>query len=225
VITLAIEMSSAIGSVALLRADAVLAAADWADRDGRSRQLFDRLPALLAAAGLRWPDIELYAVGRGPGSYSGLRAAITAAQGFALPDNRPIHAVRSGAALAFEIARERPARPIAIIGDARREQFWIGIFERDGAGAWHVRRDWFLAPADGWADGLPADAVVATPDERIFPIIGKMAGPVFQSLEKPRQPTAAAIARLAHQRIAAGVPSAPLTPIYMHPAVAARPAS
>ena len=51
-------------------------------------------------------EVGLYVAGRGPGNYSGMRAAITTAESLALPGNTPLLAVSSGLAVtsAVEVA-------------------------------------------------------------------------------------------------------------------------
>jgi tRNA threonylcarbamoyl adenosine modification protein YeaZ len=80
--------------------------------------LFGPLRELLQDGGQ--PDIELVLVGSGPGSYSGTRVGIAAAQGVAIALNCPAVAVPSILAVP---SAEGGATCLAI-GDARRGSFW-----------------------------------------------------------------------------------------------------
>ena len=133
-IALALELSSRHGSVALLSGHEVLAEETWDEKDFRGQHVFRVLPGMLRNASVTLEAIDLFAVGRGPGSYSGMRVAITAAQSFALPGRKTVYTVSSGEALAQEIADRETVSSIAIVGDARRGTVWFGLFEvRDQA--------------------------------------------------------------------------------------------
>ena len=89
-IVLSIEMSSAENDVTLLRDGRVLARRTWAALMFHHTRLFDLLPEVLAEAGVKPDQIVLFAVGRGPGSFSGTRVALTTAQAFAMPGGQPV---------------------------------------------------------------------------------------------------------------------------------------
>jgi len=122
-ITLGIELSSRQGSLALLKDGVLLAEKTWIGENVRHGVLFQTLETLLKETDISYSDISLYAVGRGPGSFSGMRMAFTVAQALALPDKTEVRAVSSGAALALAAARDG-AKEIAVVGDARRGQVW-----------------------------------------------------------------------------------------------------
>lgn len=73
---LAIDLSSARGSVAVADGDKVLAASSFACERGRGAGVFGVLQELRAT----WRDADRIAIGVGPGSYNGLRAACALAQ-------------------------------------------------------------------------------------------------------------------------------------------------
>jgi len=72
---LAIELSSALGSIAIARGDAIVEKMTFACERGRGAGVFT---ALEEARNL-WRDARLVAVGIGPGSYNGLRTACAVA--------------------------------------------------------------------------------------------------------------------------------------------------
>ena len=79
-IELAVELSSVAGSIALLRDGKPADERSWLEKSARAQHIFHELPGLLAAGGVAAADLGGFLVGRGPGSYSGLRVAITAAR-------------------------------------------------------------------------------------------------------------------------------------------------
>ena len=105
---LALEFSTETASLALLDGGAVVAAAAVDAGHRRSQGLFAAADGLLRGAGWTFADVGAFAVGRGPGSYTGLRVSVTAANGWALPAQKPVWTMSSGEALAAEIFAERP---------------------------------------------------------------------------------------------------------------------
>ena len=97
---LALEFSTAAASLALLEYGAVIASLAVDASSRRSQGLFDAVAVLLSRAGWTLADVDAFAVGRGPGSYTGLRVSITATRAWALPAGKPVWTVSSGAALA-----------------------------------------------------------------------------------------------------------------------------
>ena len=85
---------------------------------------------LLAEAGVARAQLDAIAVGRGPGAFTGVRLAISIAQGIALALDRPIVPVSTLAALALPVQGERILAAI----DARMAEVYLGAFARDGDG-------------------------------------------------------------------------------------------
>ena len=110
-------------------------------------------------AGVTWNHLRAIAAGRGPGSFSGTRVALMAAQTFALPSRTPVLAVSSGEALAMDVVPEAGAHPVVIAGDARRGAIWYAVFHRHGH-AVKETQDWTLVPAADFVAKLPDGAWV-----------------------------------------------------------------
>ncbi len=219
-IALALELSSAQGSIALLRDAAVLGEEAWNEKDFRGQHLFGLLSPLLEKASLKPEDIELFVAGRGPGSYSGTRIAVTAAQALALPGGRRVYTVSSGEALAAELAVTRNAARMAIIGDARRDTLWFGLFEQAGKGVKAVQ-PWRVLEIDHLPSNLEPGILLASPDRaRLLPALQALTIPhSVRWVEEDACPRAAWVGKIALEKIARGEESEPVTPIYMHPAV------
>lgn len=195
---LALEFSTAAAGLALLENGGVVVARPVDASQRRSQGLFDAVEALLKSAGWTLTDVGAFAVGRGPGSYTGLRVSLTAARGWALPEGKTVWTVSSAAALAAEIFAERPEIPQVVAwGDARRGTIWAGRFERRAGGRVRQAGEWTLLPAEARAREW-ADAHWAAPG---------------------RAPQAEWIGRL----FFAGGASEEWQPIYLHPAVLAAP--
>lgn len=204
-ITLGLELSSRQGSAALLRDGELLAEQTWIGESIRHGALFQALESLLNKTGVSYGDISLYAVGRGPGSFSGMRMALAAAQALAMPDKTDVCAVSSGAALAAAAAGEG-AEKICVAGDARRGQYWCGFFETAENGAVRLCNDWKLVPYEQLV--IPAGTLLVSPDA------DRLAGR-FPDIGAPRFPLAGDVAKLALLQ----EDPEPLEPLYMHPPV------
>src|ERR1035437_10885104 len=101
---LSIDQSTETGSAAILDDQRLVAERHWAETRFSRQQLFPNLKAMLNEAGLEPGAIQLYVVGVGPGSYSGLRVALAAAMAMALPGKTPVYGLSSAEGLAWQAA-------------------------------------------------------------------------------------------------------------------------
>ena len=131
-IALAIDVSTARGAVALVGDDQPLGEETF-DRSKPEMNLFDAARRLLAANGLQVNDLGLFAVGLGPGSFTGIRAGIAAAKGLALPHQLPMQGVSSYDVIAATALPDLPSdcEQICVLGDARRGAIYFTIYNRD----------------------------------------------------------------------------------------------
>jgi tRNA threonylcarbamoyladenosine biosynthesis protein TsaB len=100
-----------------------------------SVELFELAHRLLDAAGLRLADVDLFAAATGPGSFTGIRVGLAAAQGWARARGRPVRGVSVFEAMVAEANRNPDlADAIALpLLDARRGEFYVGIFHGGAA--------------------------------------------------------------------------------------------
>jgi tRNA threonylcarbamoyladenosine biosynthesis protein TsaB len=126
---LALDTTTSGGSSALLRDGAIVheAAAD------PTRSHAERVPAdlmaLLDRERLGLGEIEVFAVGAGPGSFTGLRVGIAAMQGLACAVGKPLVGVSTLDALAAIVARADPgAARIATWVDAWRGEVYAASY-------------------------------------------------------------------------------------------------
>jgi tRNA threonylcarbamoyladenosine biosynthesis protein TsaB len=111
-----------------------------------------RLPAvigdLLLACQRKLPDIEGYAVGLGPGSFTGLRIGLATFKGFSYANRRPIAGASSLASMALAAAPDAPAGTLLVpLLDARKGELYAGFYRVEGAGVVAVCPDAALPAA------------------------------------------------------------------------------
>ncbi|WP_323844743.1 tRNA (adenosine(37)-N6)-threonylcarbamoyltransferase complex dimerization subunit type 1 TsaB [Microbulbifer magnicolonia] len=127
---LALDTTSGACSAALLCDGQVSERFVRAERD-HTRRLLPMVDEVLAEAGLVLGQLDALAVSRGPGSFTGLRIAISCTQGLAFAADKPVIPVSSLAALAAGARRAHPqwqASPIVAMLDARMQQVYWGIY-------------------------------------------------------------------------------------------------
>jgi tRNA threonylcarbamoyladenosine biosynthesis protein TsaB len=131
-LTLAVDTGTQAGSLAVLRDTRVLGVVStWTDETYSSR-MFRHLEFLLSELKLGLKQFDLFAVGAGPGSFTGLRVGLTAVKGWAEVYQKPIAAVSALEAVAAQArAGEGLLAPVM---DARHGQIYAGVYRRSSEG-------------------------------------------------------------------------------------------
>ncbi len=127
---LALEAASTCCSVALMQGDAVLERCNDVPRE-HSRVLLPYVDTLLREAGLQLQDVDVLAVGRGPGSFTGVRAAIATVQGLAFGSGIPVVAVSTLRVLAASARRVHGATRCLALLDARMNEVYCAAYADD----------------------------------------------------------------------------------------------
>ncbi|MEN8738203.1 MAG: tRNA (adenosine(37)-N6)-threonylcarbamoyltransferase complex dimerization subunit type 1 TsaB, partial [Phaeobacter gallaeciensis] len=83
-LVLGFDTSAAHCAAALLRGDTVVAEALEPMTRGQAERLMPLLEEVLATGGATWADLDAIGVGVGPGNFTGIRIAVSAARGLAL---------------------------------------------------------------------------------------------------------------------------------------------
>lgn len=98
---LGVDTSLPMLSVAIVREGNLLGAVAMEGKDSRNEKLLPALDWLLREAAVPRDEIELFAVTRGPGSFTGVRIGLATVQGLALVLNRPVCAMSTHEAIAL----------------------------------------------------------------------------------------------------------------------------
>jgi N6-L-threonylcarbamoyladenine synthase len=125
---LAFDTSAAHCAAALLSGDRILAQASEAMSKGQAERLIGLCDELLASQSADYSDLTAVGVGIGPGNFTGIRIAVSAARGLALGLGIPAVGV-SG----FDALRFGTAEPCACAIDARRGDVYLQVFNAGGA--------------------------------------------------------------------------------------------
>jgi len=131
---LAVETSGRTGSVALALGQQVLAESAFSAPMRHSAEIFGAIKALLERFGRVPKEIEQIYISVGPGSFTGLRIAVTMAKTMNLANNVKIAAldtldVIAANATDYQKTHERQLDKIATILDAKRGQFFIAVYQ------------------------------------------------------------------------------------------------
>ena len=126
----ALDTTTRLGSLAIVRDRHVLAARAGDGTRPHAARLPGDLLGLLAEQGLAVSDVDVFAVATGPGSFTGLRIGLAAAQGLAFASGKPVIGVSAFEALAAAVAAVGPEpadAPLAIWLDAQRHEVFAAV--------------------------------------------------------------------------------------------------
>jgi tRNA threonylcarbamoyladenosine biosynthesis protein TsaB len=157
---LLLETSGRVGLVALAEGSELRA---WRHLDETRRHARDLAPAvaeLLRAQGWKARDLSAVIVGRGPGSYTGLRVGLMSAKTLAFATGCALIGIDTFAAIARQ-APEECAR-VDVIADAQKDLVYVQSFLRAGE-EWRAESELAIRPFAEWVAGRRGDAWVSGP--------------------------------------------------------------
>ncbi len=127
---LAIDASTETCSVAIMLPNGMHEAVCAEPRTHAGR-ILPMLDALLAEAGVSLHQIDAIAYGAGPGSFTGLRIALSLAQGLAFGLEKPLIPVESLHAMAYAFAQDpkHTQDSVVCLLDARMDEFYLASFQ------------------------------------------------------------------------------------------------
>jgi tRNA threonylcarbamoyladenosine biosynthesis protein TsaB len=126
---LALEFSSSRRSVALAHETGPVLAEAVESTGGRGTNALGLIDQALAAARLQRQAIDVLAVGLGPGSYTGIRAALAVAQGWQLARNVKTLGISSTESLAAQAQAEGLHGHVHLVMDAQRGEYYLARWE------------------------------------------------------------------------------------------------
>ena len=170
---------------------------------GHGGRLPGALVDLLTAEGLALPDVEGYAIGLGPGSFTGLRIGLATWKGLAYANQRPIAGASSLAAMALAAAPDAPPGAVLLpLLDARKGEVYAGFYRAEGGAVRALEPEMALSPGAlvEVAARLPRPALAFGEGWAAF--AGALEGRLSRLATGVETPTAAAVAALAACKLA-----------------------
>jgi tRNA threonylcarbamoyladenosine biosynthesis protein TsaB len=165
---------------------------------GHGARLPGALSDLLVAAGLKLPDVEGFAIGLGPGSFTGLRIGLATWKGLAYANRRPIAGASSLGALALAGAPAAPEGALLVpLFDAKKGEVYAGFYRAAAGGLAAAAPEAALAPVAlvERVAALAGGGPVAALGEGLGAFPDALAG-LGRAAGAPDAPPALAVARL-----------------------------
>lgn len=220
---LAFDTATEACSVALLDGTSCIARYEELGR-GHAERILPMVDEVLAEARVKLPQVEGIAVGRGPGAFTGVRIAISVAQGLAFGTGKLIAPISDLAALAQRAMDTHGAAQVLACIDARMEEIYWGCFERDDRGLAVAAGDEQVSTAGAVQFPTGAEWHGTGSGWRVQSLVhrAQTAGVAATHLHPGLFPRAAEIARLAEPvfRAGAAVPPERALPVYLRDRVA-----
>ena len=161
-LVLALDTSTDMLACAVARVDNgavdVLAAGDHLCRRRANVELVGTCQDALAAAGLKMADVDAVLVGRGPGSFTGVRIGIATAKGLACGAGVGLYGTSALDAMAQAAWLAGTRGRLAVVADAMRGEVYPGIYELDEKGAHRTFTAESVVKADACVAELAARA-------------------------------------------------------------------
>ncbi|MEH0531595.1 tRNA (adenosine(37)-N6)-threonylcarbamoyltransferase complex dimerization subunit type 1 TsaB [Streptomyces stelliscabiei] len=201
---LALDTATPAVTVALHDGTDVVAASSQVDARRHGELLLPAVDRVLAEAGTRLGAVTGIVVGIGPGPYTGLRVGLMTADTFGLALGVPVHGLCTLDGLAYAAGAEGTVEgPFVVATDARRKEVYWARYADARTRTTEPAVD---RPADiaGTVAGLPAVGAGAV----LYP-------DTFPDARGPEHVSAAALAALAAERLAAGGELEAPRPLYL----------
>ena len=211
---LALDTSTRAGSVALARGGDVVAAASGDPSRTHGERLPGDLLALAGDAGVALSRIDLFAVSRGPGSFTGLRVGLATIQALALAQRRSVLPVSTLEALAHT-----PGQGELVLAwmDGHRGDVFAALYERAATRCLAGPRAGDPAEIlESWTADLGARRLDVVGDgvRPTRALLARRLGQAAVLVDDP-PPLAPVIARIAFQRRDLGIAPHAVQPLYV----------
>jgi tRNA threonylcarbamoyladenosine biosynthesis protein TsaB len=164
---LAIDTSTASLAAAAVRGGVLLGSVQSLSERNHSVQIVPVLQKLLKDCGLAGKDLDVIAVGQGPGSYTGVRIAVSVGKTLAWTWNKPLIGVSSLETLALGAWEAHGKKEsgsgdgtiwVIPVMDARRGQVYTARWAADASGRWERMDADGIRLAAEWMEKLGKEA-------------------------------------------------------------------
>lgn len=127
---LAMETSTTLGGVAVIVDGKVVAEESSLRQKSHSENISPFIEYCLQKAHLQLDEIDVFAVGQGPGSFTGIRVAANAGKTFSYSFNKPLVTIDSLVLLAQQARGSQ--KPVLSIINAYKNMVYLGLFDVTG---------------------------------------------------------------------------------------------
>jgi len=213
---LGIETATKTGGIALLSDKGVIAEYTLNIEVTHSERLMATVDRVLSDTGITLADVDGFAVSIGPGSFTGLRIGVATVKALAFSTGRPVAAVPTLMALAWNIAAA--AHPVCPLLDAKKKEVYAAVY-RTGSGTVETIMAEVVLPLKDLAARLAGPTIFAGEGAQFFrreieDLLGARAlfAPLAASV-----PSAASVAELGWMALREGRAADPdgLAPVYI----------
>ncbi len=221
---LAIDTSTRHLSLAINDGDRLIASYNVAPRRDLSLSITFDVERILQKANVRLSEIDAFVIGRGPGSFTGLRVGFSMVKAFSLVTDRPVVGISSMDAMAMNV-KTKKATSVCVVNDARRGLVYSALYEKKD-GQLVRRSDYFLKPFEEILLTLKGDLffigdALSLIKDKVMLFQQQHPGVLNSTFASLRisKPYAKELAHLGYQRLLKGEHDATetLTPLYLYP--------
>jgi len=216
---LAIDTAERTCSIALAEDRMLMAEMMLVSKQTHSKHLMDMIDAVLRYSDIKISDIDAFAVGKGPGSFTGLRIGISVIKGLALGADKPLLGVSNLDALAVQCSLS--SLPICVMTDARKSEVYICRYRINAGKLCRKTEPQALSPDNAISDITEPHLFVGSGALLYQDIIRKQLGDLAQFAPNDAHLIkASTLARLASERLDRGESDDPadLVPHYIRKA-------
>lgn len=123
---LAVDTSTMMSSISILENDIIIADSSINQKETHSEMLIPLIKRMLDDLKIKASDIDLFAIAKGPGSFTGLRIGMTSLKAMAQALDKPIIGISTLKGMAYSILNDNYV--LSII-DARGKRYFAGLYK------------------------------------------------------------------------------------------------
>ena len=156
---LALETTGMCGSVALVGDGFCVGEFSLQTKVTHSRRLLNAVESLFEQAECDWSGVCGIAVSLGPGSFTGIRIALSTAKGLAMAAGKPLLGVSTLDGIAGQFAYLD--KPLCVVLDARKKEVYAAFYQCLADGTVRQTSDYMVLPPEQLAARITVPTVMA----------------------------------------------------------------
>ncbi|MCX7943909.1 MAG: tRNA (adenosine(37)-N6)-threonylcarbamoyltransferase complex dimerization subunit type 1 TsaB [Deltaproteobacteria bacterium] len=127
---LAIDTSSDVGGITILSSNNEINRLGIGDSGKLAENIYSMIEKVLINSNINITCIDLFSAVLGPGSFTGLRVALSVIKAFAFSLNKPVYGIDTMRLMAHAAFKTRDTSRVFIVQNARRGEVFISLFDR-----------------------------------------------------------------------------------------------